>query len=181
MSGSVTDDEGQPVVGVPVRLIRVSADAGDIFYTTTDDSGRYNARLIPGDGYSVSLDDEGWLGEPQRASGGRDTEMNLEVFRRGPAPDEVVAWIRANAIPLESARAESGFEDMHGLRALVGQARVVALGEATHGTREFFQLKHRILEYLVEEMDFRVFAIEANWPECLAINDYVLFGEGDSR
>ena len=68
---------------------------------------------------------------------------------------------------------------MHGLRALVGQARVVALGEATHGTREFFQLKHRMLEFLVEEMGFRVFAIEANWPECLAINDYVLHGEGD--
>jgi erythromycin esterase len=53
------------------------------------------------------------------------------------------------------------------------------MGEATHGTREFFQLKHRLLEFLVTEMGFTVFALEANWPESLAVNRYVLTGEGD--
>ena len=53
------------------------------------------------------------------------------------------------------------------------------MGEATHGTHEFFQLKHRMLEFLVERMGFTVFGIEANWPESLAVNDYVLNGNGD--
>lgn len=53
------------------------------------------------------------------------------------------------------------------------------MGEATHGTREFFQMKHRMLEFLVEKMGFTVFGIEANWPESLAVNDYVLNGKGD--
>jgi erythromycin esterase len=44
-----------------------------------------------------------------------------------------------------------------------------------------FQMKHRILEYLVEKQGFTVFAIEANWPESLAINDYVLHGKGDAK
>jgi erythromycin esterase len=54
------------------------------------------------------------------------------------------------------------------------------MGEATHGTHEFFQLKHRMLEFLVERMGFTVFGIEANWPESLAVNDYVLNGNGDA-
>jgi hypothetical protein len=53
------------------------------------------------------------------------------------------------------------------------------MGEATHGSREFFQMKHRMLEFLAEKMGFTVFAIEANWPESLAVNDFVLNGEGD--
>jgi erythromycin esterase len=56
---------------------------------------------------------------------------------------------------------------------------VVALGEATHGTREFFQMKHRLLEYLVSELGFSVFAIEAAWPESEAVDEYVRTGQGD--
>jgi erythromycin esterase len=64
---------------------------------------------------------------------------------------------------------------------MVGAATVVGLGEATHGSREFFQLKHRVLEYLVERKGFTVFAIEASYPESLAVNDYVLHGTGDPQ
>ncbi|HET9325164.1 MAG TPA: erythromycin esterase family protein, partial [Candidatus Eisenbacteria bacterium] len=67
------------------------------------------------------------------------------------------------------------------LRRIVGKARIVALGEGTHGTREFFQLKHRMTQYLATEMGFSVFAIEANLPEAWRINDYVLGGQGDPR
>jgi erythromycin esterase len=62
---------------------------------------------------------------------------------------------------------------------MVGSARVVGLGEGTHGTREFFLLKHRLLEFLVSEMGFTHFAIEATWPESNDVNRYVLTGEGD--
>ncbi len=64
---------------------------------------------------------------------------------------------------------------------MVGSARIVAIGEATHSTRECFQLKHRIFEFLVTRMGFRVFALEANWTESLAINDYVVRGRGDPK
>ena len=62
---------------------------------------------------------------------------------------------------------------------MIGDARIVSLGEATHGTREFFQLKHRLLEYCVSELGFTIFGIEASYPECLRINDYVLHGTGN--
>ncbi len=88
-------------------------------------------------------------------------------------------WVAANSIPLETVEAGHGFRDLEPLKKLVGNARIVALGEATHGTREFFQLKHRMLEFLVSEMGFTVFGMEAPMPEGFDVNHYVLTGEGD--
>ncbi len=93
--------------------------------------------------------------------------------------EPVVDWIRANAIPLTTPEAGRGFADLQPLKAVVGNARIVALGEATHGSREFFQLKHRMLEFLASEMGFTIFSIEANMPEAYRLNDYVLHGTGD--
>jgi erythromycin esterase len=98
----------------------------------------------------------------------------------GPqVPREVTAWLENAALPLESTSPKSGLDDLRQLQSTIGNARIIAMGEATHGTREFFQLKHRMLEFLVERMGFTVFGIEANWPESLAVNDYVLNGNGD--
>src|SRR4051794_4032483 len=80
------------------------------------------------------------------------------------AQTEVTSWIRANAVPLKTVEARHGFDDMQPLRRIIGDARIVSLGEATHGSREFFQLKHRMLEFLATEMGFTIFSIEANMP-----------------
>ncbi len=88
-------------------------------------------------------------------------------------------WFRKNGIPIKTTIPGNGFNDLDPLRKLIGSAHLVALGEATHGTHEFFQLKHRIFEFLVNEMGFTVFAIEASMPEAFAINEYVLTGKGD--
>ncbi len=89
-------------------------------------------------------------------------------------------WLARQAIPLRSIEAGSGFDDLAPLKLLFKDVRIVALGEATHGTREFFQFKHRMLEFLVTQMGFTVFAIEASYPDCLPIDDYVMFGKGDA-
>jgi erythromycin esterase len=90
----------------------------------------------------------------------------------------VIDWIRAAAIPLATAEPRSGCADLEPLRAVIGDARIVALGEATHGTREFFQLKHRLIEFCVAELGFTMLIMEANFAEALAVNDYVLHGIG---
>lgn len=93
----------------------------------------------------------------------------------------VVEWMRAHAVPLATPEPGRGFTDMQPLKKVIGNARIVALGEATHGTREFFQLKHRMLEFLATEMGFCIFSIEANMPEAYRLNDYVLTGKGDPK
>jgi erythromycin esterase-like protein len=99
------------------------------------------------------------------------------MWAQSTAP--VSEWVRGNAIRLTTPEAGHGFSDMEPLRKVVGKARIVSLGEATHGSREFFQLKHRMLEFLATEMGFTIFSIEANMPEAYKLNDYVLRGEGD--
>ncbi|MGC3947029.1 MAG: erythromycin esterase family protein [Chryseolinea sp.] len=56
----------------------------------------------------------------------------------------------------------------------VSDQDIVGLGEATHGTSEFFRAKHRILRYLAEKHGFKIFAIEADFGESLFLNEAVL-------
>lgn len=97
----------------------------------------------------------------------------------GQVPKVVVSWLRSRAIPFNTSQAGGPYQDLLPVKALVGDARIVSLGEATHGTREFFEMKHRMLEFLVREMGFDVFAIEAEWAEANRINEYVLTGRGN--
>jgi erythromycin esterase len=92
--------------------------------------------------------------------------------------DAVIAALKANEIPIKTVEAGNGFEDLKPLKRIFKDVRFVGLGEETHGTREFFQFKHRMLEFLVKEMGFRVFAIEASYSACQNINDYVMGKNG---
>lgn len=56
---------------------------------------------------------------------------------------------------------------------------VIALGEATHGTKEFCELKHRLFRFLVENYSYKILAYEYSFRKSIAINDYVLKGEGN--
>ena len=94
-------------------------------------------------------------------------------------PAEATAWIGSNSVPFDGPHLSLPHTDIAFLREVVGDARIVSLGENTHGTRDFFEMKARILRFLVEEMGFDAFAIEATWPEANRLDQYVRGGEGD--
>lgn len=117
---------------------------------------------------------------------------NLKIFLDGEPyaqirPEPVLPkkadlkWIRKNAVPVRTVDPASDHDDLMPLKEMIGESRIVALGEGTHGTCEFFKMKHRIVRFLAEEMGFTAFAIEANMPEARAVNAYVLTGEGDPK
>src|SRR4029077_9519365 len=99
---------------------------------------------------------------------------NLQVqidgvpFQQGPPPyigeptPAQLNWVTGTAIPLSGTGPTLALDDLAPLQDLIGDAHIVALGEDTHGTREFFRMKHRIIEYLASQMGFGIFAIEAN-------------------
>lgn len=93
--------------------------------------------------------------------------------------DRVVNWISDNAIELTTVLPGNSFEDLLPIGEMVGDARIVSLGEPTHGNKEVFQLKHRMIEYLVEKKGFNIFALECPFGEAYDINRYVLDGIGD--
>jgi len=167
-------------LGAPrIAFSRISKQDGDVFRADVKD-GAYSLALPAGD-YIITVKAEGLSDEARRVTVKAGAGRFDLTFRPGPSPAgvEAQAWLRANLTPLATCEAGHGFADLQPLKAMVGDAHVVSLGEATHGTREFFQLKHRMLEFLVEEMSFTVFGIEASMPEGYKVNDYILEGRGD--
>ncbi|PKL81496.1 MAG: hypothetical protein CVV24_14940 [Ignavibacteriae bacterium HGW-Ignavibacteriae-3] len=53
------------------------------------------------------------------------------------------------------------------------EAKVIGLGEATHGTKDFFQMKHRLFKYFVEKHGFKIFGFEADMGECIYIDRFI--------
>ena len=59
------------------------------------------------------------------------------------------------------------------LLARIGDARVVLLGEASHGTSEFYRMRDRISRELIAKKGFRFVAIEGDWPDAARVDHYV--------
>lgn len=95
--------------------------------------------------------------------------------------DPVETWIRQHAIPFKTSEPGGSDDDLQPLQQIVGNATIVGLGEATHGTHEFFTMKHRILEFLVNKMGFNTFAIENGWDVSRSMDTYVNTGKGNAR
>ncbi|MGW6979079.1 erythromycin esterase family protein [Streptomyces sp. NPDC054932] len=95
-------------------------------------------------------------------------------------PDDITRWISANALPLSDLSPGGTYGDLQPLRETLRDVRIVGLGESTHGTREFFLLKHRLLEFLVREMGCRALAMEASQSAALAVDAYVGGAPGDA-
>lgn len=55
----------------------------------------------------------------------------------------------------------------------IGNARVVLIGEASHGTSEFYKLRSRITSELITKKNFKFVAIEGDWPDAARIDNYV--------
>lgn len=92
-----------------------------------------------------------------------------------------IGWINTHAVPIKTVYAGSGFDDLAALDAFIGDTRIVAMGECTHGSSEIFSMKHRMLEFLVKKKGFTIFSIEANMPEAYALNQYIMYGKGDPK
>ncbi|MDQ0774969.1 erythromycin esterase-like protein [Streptomyces aurantiacus] len=98
-----------------------------------------------------------------------------------PSTSSVVEAIERSAHTLRGTDPEGSLRDLDALGRMVRGAEVVGLGEATHGSRDFFRMKHRVFRYLVEEKGFRSFSLELPWSSGIRINDYVLRGKGDLK
>jgi erythromycin esterase len=166
---------------VVVQAVRISEVDGDVFIFDGPSDGLLELTL-PGASYMLTAT-AGELTSPVAfPSPGERAELVLyKQAASGPPTPAALATLQRHLFPLTAVEAGHGSADLVKLDPLFEGARIVELGEATHGTREFFQLKHRLLEYLVEAHGFRIFAIEATQPEAFEINDYVLTGKGDPR
>ena len=80
---------------------------------------------------------------------------------------EAVNAIRQNAYPLHSKA------DLQPLFDRIGDAGIVMLGEASHGTHEYYTWRSHISKRLIEEKGFNFIAVEGDWPDCYRLNRFV--------
>lgn len=59
------------------------------------------------------------------------------------------------------------------LMGAIGDARIVLLGEASHGTHEYYTTRAKISRRLIEEKGFNFIAVEGDWPDCYQVNRYI--------
>ncbi len=83
--------------------------------------------------------------------------------------------IRAVAHPISG-----GPRDYDPLIDLIGDARIVLLGEASHGTHEFYRERARITKRLISDHGFGAIAIEGDWPDALRLSRYVRGADDDA-
>jgi erythromycin esterase len=179
IKGKVKIPRGQMPPGAYVAANKLDFFGGDLFYSEVQADGSYQVTVPKGTAYKVQLDTPGMKAMPVVTRSGSAGPCDLEALTPRPVPGEVTAWIKQQAVVLQTTEPGHGFADLQPLKKIIADARVVGLGETSHGTREIFRMKHRLLEFLVTEMGFTVFVLESYWPDGLAVNDYVLYGKGD--
>jgi erythromycin esterase-like protein/predicted phosphoribosyltransferase len=104
----------------------------------------------------------------------RAASTTRPAARAEPGPTDA-AIIRSEARP-----AQEGVLDDDALFDLVGDAQFVLLGEASHGTHEFYDARARMTRRLIEEKGFAAVAAEADWPDAYRVNRFVRARSDDS-
>jgi erythromycin esterase-like protein len=71
-------------------------------------------------------------------------------------------------------------DDLEPLRKIIGKATIVSLGESIHTSGGYYEMKHRLFRFLVQEMGFRAFAFETPWPNADRVGKYVETCDGSA-
>ncbi len=85
----------------------------------------------------------------------------------------IVQALNKAIAPIQDADPERDFSELAPLDTALANAQVVGMGEGTHGTREFFQMKDRLFRYLVQKHGFQAIAFEANFGRSVIVNRYI--------
>jgi erythromycin esterase len=93
--------------------------------------------------------------------------MRADFLKDNSTIEEISDSINRHALPLRNDK------DLNPLMDLIGDAHYVLLGEASHGTHEYYTWRMKITQRLIEEKGFSFIAVEGDWPDCYRVNRYV--------
>ncbi len=136
-----------------VRVTRVSQNE----YRNEDIA---DVRFVP------LIGEQGWA-----SAGKRDTRSRVRRALH-PVPADEETLVR-NLVDAAESFPSIEAVDLDPLLQRIGSSRIVLLGEATHGTSEFYKMRERITRDLIVKKGFRFVAIEADWPDAARVDHYV--------
>src|SRR5271166_21167 len=91
----------------------------------------------------------------------------------GALANKPAAATPAQVVRSVAVDAPAGVPSHETLEQLIGDARIVLIGESSHGTHEFYEARAAITKWLIEEKGFCAVAAEADWPDAYRVNRYV--------
>lgn len=95
--------------------------------------------------------------------------------------DPLVHWMQHHAVPLRTTNPGGSNADLAPLKQIVGNASIVGLGEETHGTHEFIDMKARLVEFLITDMHFTTLVMENDWGSSELLDAYINGGPGNLK
>jgi erythromycin esterase len=110
-----------------------------------------------------------------------DGKLVQDEHEELPPSGSAIAELRTRAVVIPTLDLSANPQQLSGIGAAIGDARIVGMGEGSHGSREFFAFKDRLYKYLVENKGFTVFAMEAIWGGGLAVDRYIKGGPGTAQ
>lgn len=137
-------------------------DSQTLMRVTRDEDGGFREESLADVRFVPLIGEQGWP----------DRQRGLTAPVASSRTSAVSKLVREVAEPIEDIDSSS----LGALLDRVGNARLVLLGESTHGTSEFYRMRARITKELIERRGFDFVAVEADWPDAARIDDYVLGG-----
>jgi erythromycin esterase len=110
-----------------------------------------------------------------------DGKLVRDEHEELPPSSSSIAELRTRAVVIPTLDLSANPQQLSEIGAAIGDARIVGMGEGSHGSREFFAFKDRLYKYLVENKGFTVFAMEAIWGGGLAVDRYIKGGQGTAQ
>jgi erythromycin esterase-like protein len=101
-------------------------------------------------------------------------------LRHAELSPEDQALVRALTVAAQDLPAPDHADAFGAMFARYGDADVVLLGEASHGTSEFYRARAAITRFLIRNFGFNIVAVEADWPDAARIDKYVRHGAPES-
>ncbi|AWB46170.1 protein-L-isoaspartate O-methyltransferase [Paenibacillus sp. CAA11] len=100
--------------------------------------------------------------------------MITRIVKPSTTEVSIVERIRKDAVSFRD------LSDLDHVIQAVGDARIVLLGEATHGTSEFYSIRAELSKRLIAEKGFQFIAVEGDWPSCYEVNRYIKNLDGNT-
>jgi erythromycin esterase len=104
----------------------------------------------------------------------------LSAHVAAASPDaDLTTWVSKSLQPIVHIQADAPTSDLRELGRMIGNSRVIAIGESAHGAAQPLEFRNRLFRYLVQEHGFTAIAIESGTVEGRVVHDYVSGGEGE--
>ena len=181
LKGRAVGPQGNPLPQGEVWVQDFGNMDDSCVYRTELAAGRFSMNLPKGE-YQITIRCQGFAEAREMRVIDGATERDFSV-RSIPTPPshEVKKWMRDHAIPLSTMEPGGPYDDLRPLGDIIGESRIVGLGESSHGTHECFTFKHRMIEYLVREKGFSTLLVEEDFGLTALVDDYVRMGKGDAE